>query len=141
MQKNYSEAEINEVAQWLWRQIHPCKVIALHGQMGVGKTTLVHAVCSFLQVQDTVSSPTFSIINEYGFANNGFAETIYHIDLYRLKDAAEAVRSGVEDCLYSGAWCFVEWPERAAEIFPENSLHLFITLCKDGTRHIEIKGK
>lgn len=141
MQKTYSEAEIKEVAAWLWQQIPPHKVVALHGQMGTGKTTLVHALCDHLNVQDAVSSPTFSIINEYAFEEEGKQQTIYHIDLYRLKDEEEAVRTGVEDTLFSGAYCFVEWPEIAPEILPENTLNVFITLTDGGKRHIKIGGK
>lgn len=139
MQKTYSEAELTETAAWLWQQIQPHKVMALHGQMGTGKTTLVHALCGHLGVRDAVSSPTFSIINEYAFEKDGKAETIYHIDLYRLKDEEEAVRTGVEDTLYSGAYCFVEWPEIAPEIFPEDTLHIFITLSDGGKRTIKIE--
>lgn len=141
MQKIYSEDEIKEVAAWLWHMMPPYKVVALHGQMGTGKTTLVHALCDHLNVQDAVGSPTFSIINEYAFETEGKQETIYHIDLYRLKDEEEAVRTGVEDTLYSGAYCFVEWPEIAPEIFPEETLHVFITLTEGGKRHIKIDRK
>ncbi len=141
MQKTYSEAELKEVAAWLWQLMPPHKVAALHGQMGTGKTTLVHALCDHLNVQDAVSSPTFSIINEYAFEEEGKQQTIYHIDLYRLKDEEEAVRTGVEDTLFSGAYCFVEWPEIAPEILPENTLHVFITLTDGGKRHIKIGGK
>lgn len=141
MQKTYSEDEIKEVAAWLWQQMHPYKVVALHGQMGTGKTTLVHALCDHLSVQDAVSSPTFSIINEYAFETEGKQETIYHIDLYRLKDEEEAVRTGVEDTLFSSAYCFVEWPEIAPEILPDDTLHVFINLADDGKRNIKIDGK
>jgi tRNA threonylcarbamoyladenosine biosynthesis protein TsaE len=86
-----------------------------------------------------VSSPTFSIINEYVFEKNGVPQSMFHIDLYRLKNAEEAIRAGVEDVLYSGAVCFVEWAEIAPEIFPENTLHVFITLENDGKRKITIQ--
>lgn len=141
MQRIFSESELKEVAAWLWQQIQSHKVIALHGEMGTGKTTLVHALCDHLGVRDAVSSPTFSIINEYGFEKYNKAQTIYHIDLYRLKDEEEAVRAGVEDTLFSGAYCFVEWPEIAPEIFPDDILHVFISLAEDGKRRIEIKRK
>lgn len=141
MQKTYSEGEIHEAAAWLWQQIQPQKIVALHGDMGAGKTTLVHAICVHLDVRDTVSSPTFSIINEYEFEKDGKDQSIYHIDLYRLKDGEEAIRAGIEDCLYSNALCFVEWPERAPEIFPENTRHVFITLAEEGKRRIEIQEK
>lgn len=141
MQKTFSEPEINEIAIWLWQQMAERKVVALYGEMGTGKTTLVHALCNHLGVQDTVGSPTFSIINEYAFEVEGCSHPIFHIDLYRLKDEEEAVRTGVEDTLYSGAICFAEWPEVAPEIFPEGTLHVFLTLAEDGKRSIEIQEK
>lgn len=141
MQKSFSREELKDLAIWLWQEMQGHKVIALHGPMGVGKTTLVQAVCNYLQVEDTVGSPTFSIINEYQYEQEGSPKNIYHIDLYRLKDEAEAIRAGVEDCLYSGNLCLVEWPERAPEIFPEDTLHVFISLENDDNRSIKIQGK
>ncbi|MFV0604444.1 MAG: tRNA (adenosine(37)-N6)-threonylcarbamoyltransferase complex ATPase subunit type 1 TsaE [Niabella sp.] len=139
MQKVYSLAAIKETASWLWQQIQPHKVIALHGNMGTGKTTLVHALCDYLGVEDAVSSPTFSIINEYEFEYQHKSQLIYHIDLYRLQNEEEAIRAGIEDCLYSGSYCFVEWPEKAAGLFPQNTLPVFISLAGNGDRLIEIK--
>ena len=116
---------INAVAQQFLDFIGQRKVIALHGQMGVGKTTFVHAVCDLLKVNSNISSPTFSIINEYGTANS---ENIYHIDLYRLKSEREAINAGVEDCFYSGNLCLVEWPEITPALFPEDAVHCWIEL-------------
>jgi tRNA threonylcarbamoyladenosine biosynthesis protein TsaE len=99
MDVNFSLENINEAAKTFLAAIGQKKVIALHGQMGVGKTTFVHAICDSLGVNGAVSSPTFSIINEYKSANG---DIIYHLDLYRLKDEQEAINAGVEDCLYSG---------------------------------------
>ncbi len=112
------------------------KIVALHGEMGAGKTTFVHAVCKALGVTDATSSPTYAIINQYHLQT---AEMVYHIDLYRLKNAEEAVETGVEDCLYSGNYCFVEWPEKALSIFPENTLHVYIALADNGSRKLTIK--
>jgi tRNA threonylcarbamoyladenosine biosynthesis protein TsaE len=111
------------------------KVIALEGEMGAGKTTFVHAVCDVLGVKDTVGSPTFSIINQYQAADG---KQVYHIDLYRLKDEEEAIQTGVEDCLYSGNYCFVEWPGKAPGIFPENTLHACIIPVDNDTRKLVI---
>ncbi len=112
-------------------------VFAFHGQMGAGKTTFIHALCNAMEVTNTVSSPTFSIINEYGY--NG--STVYHIDLYRLKDEEEAIRAGVEDCLYSGSTCLVEWPERAPAIFPPDTVHVYLDAVNEQTRVIRVEDK
>ncbi len=141
MQKIYNKNELAAVAEWLWKQLCPNRILALHGEMGAGKTTLVHALCNNLGVKDTVGSPTFSIINEYSFQKEGKEQNIFHIDLYRLKDEEEAVRTGVEDTLYSGSYCFVEWPEVAPEIFPDDTLHVFISLAGNEKRRIEIERK
>ncbi|MCH5596766.1 tRNA (adenosine(37)-N6)-threonylcarbamoyltransferase complex ATPase subunit type 1 TsaE [Niabella ginsengisoli] len=136
--KKYALNDIKRAAEWLLEQINDHKVIALHGNMGAGKTTLVSAVCRLLKVTDAVSSPTFSIINEYNYDDNGADGSVYHIDLYRLKDEEEAIRAGVEDCLYSGGYCFVEWPERADGLLPPKTLHVHIRLEDDTHRSLEI---
>ena len=111
-------------------------VIALHGEMGAGKTTFVQAVCNELGITNTVSSPTFSIINEYTTAAG---KTIYHLDLYRLKSVQEAIDAGVEDCFYSGNLCLVEWPEIAPSIFPDNTLHAYIEISGNNERKLVIR--
>jgi len=111
-------------------------LVALHGEMGAGKTTFVHAVCDELGVQNAVSSPTFSIINEYTTAAG---KTIYHLDLYRLKSVQEAIDAGVEDCFYSGNLCLVEWPEIAPAIFPEDTLHVHIEIAGNDERRLVIQ--
>jgi tRNA threonylcarbamoyladenosine biosynthesis protein TsaE len=103
--------------------------------MGAGKTTFIHALCEVLKVKGAISSPTFSIINQYTTEMN---TTIYHMDLYRLKDEQEAINAGVEDCLYSGNTCLVEWPEKAPGIFPGDTLHVTITLVNANTRKLNV---
>ncbi len=110
------------------------KVFALHGEMGAGKTTFIHALCEIMQVKDNISSPTFSIINQY-YTVDG--KIIYHMDLYRIKDETEAIQAGVEDCLYSGKTCFVEWPDKAPALFPDETLHVTITYADDNTRKLK----
>jgi len=131
----YELPAIREAGLWLWKAMGGHRVVALHGQMGAGKTSLVYAICEMLGVSDAVSSPTFSLINEYELPGEG---QIVHIDLYRIRDEEEAVQAGMEDVLYSGAWCFVEWPERAPGIFPEDTLHVTLLVNDDQSRTIRL---
>lgn len=131
----YSLEDIDNAAADLLRQVKGNKVLAFSGEMGAGKTTFIHALCRQMGVKGTPSSPTFSIINEY----ESGAGIIYHIDLYRCKSAEEAVRAGVEDCLYSGYTCLVEWPSRAEGIFPAGTLRIVIAGADDHARKIMIK--
>lgn len=141
MEKVFSASAIHQTAAWLWQQIASYKVIVFHGHLGAGKTTLIHAICEHIGVKDTVSSPTFSIINEYRFEKSGVTESIYHIDLYRLKNEEEAIRAGVEDCLYSGYRCLVEWPEKAPALLPDNTMHIYITVIDEANRKLELQSK
>jgi tRNA threonylcarbamoyladenosine biosynthesis protein TsaE len=111
------------------------KVLAFEGDMGAGKTTFIHALCEVMGVKDVVSSPTYAVINQYLTQS---AQTIYHIDLYRLRDEEEAVNAGVEDCLYSGHHCFVEWPQRATGIFPGDTLYVSLAVIDDTTRKLTV---
>jgi tRNA threonylcarbamoyladenosine biosynthesis protein TsaE len=130
--------KIKDAAAGFRKAAGEAKVFAFHGHMGAGKTTFIHALCEDIGVKDVVGSPTFSIINEYQYNHSGSNESLFHIDLYRLKDEAEAQRAGVEDMLYSGNICFVEWPEKAPGIFPENTLHVFMELVDSKTRRLKI---
>lgn len=103
---------------------------AFFGKMGVGKTTLIKAICSRLGVTDNVCSPTFSIINQYSTANGS---PVYHFDFYRLKSVAEAYDIGYEEYFYSGEYCFTEWTEKIEELLPERYVRVEITE-KDGVR-------
>lgn len=138
MEWTFSIGNINNVAKEFWQVIKERTIIAFHGQMGAGKTTFIHALCDVKGVKDAVGSPTFSIINEYEYSCDGTRRIIFHIDLYRLKTEEEAQRTGVEDVLYSGNTCLVEWPEKAPGIFPHDTVHVFIELVDDKTRHLKI---
>lgn len=129
--------DIAAAASRFWQLFPEERVFAFHGEMGAGKTTFIHALCTGKGVTDTVGSPTFSIINEYRYP----AGKIYHIDLYRLKDEEEALRAGVEDVLYSGELCLVEWPERAPGIFPPGTVELRIGATDRDRREITIPGR
>ena len=129
--------ELPSVAPAFWKSVHQEKVFAFHGQMGSGKTTVIHALCDALRVTSTVGSPTFSIINEYGYAGG----TIFHIDLYRLANEEEAIRAGVEEALYSGSICLVEWPELIPHLFPDDTMHIYIDVINDLERRIRVEDK
>ena len=133
MEVIFSLQNINEAALKVVEQLGNNKVIALHGEMGAGKTTFTNSFCKALGVIDVVSSPTFSIINVY---ETKYDKTIYHLDLYRLKNEEEAINAGVEDCLYSGNICLVEWPDKLPTIFPEETLHINFELIDDTKRRI-----
>ena len=134
MELRFHLQEIEAVARSFWQQFPLRAVFAFHGDMGAGKTTFIHALCSVKGVTDTVGSPTFSIINEYRYEGG----KIYHIDLYRLKDEGEAIRAGVEDVLYSGDICLVEWPDRAPGIFPPKTIQLRLEVIDRDTRKITV---
>jgi len=140
MEWTFTLENINTVAKEFWQTVKGKTVFAFHGQMGAGKTTFIHALCDEKKVKDVVGSPTFSIINEYEYDCDGTKRVLFHIDLYRLKDEEEAIRAGVEDCLYSGFICLVEWPEKAKGIFPENTVHIFLELVDNKTRRLKISN-
>jgi len=135
MELNFSLEEIPGAAEKFLSASAGYKVFAFHGEMGSGKTTFIHALCEAMDIKDTISSPTFSIINQYRTAGG---QTVYHMDLYRIKDENEAINAGVEDCLYSGNTCFVEWPEKAPGIFPDDTLQVTITSIGPNTRKLQI---
>ena len=141
MQRNYTFQNIKEAAKACWKESGNATVLAFHGPVGVGKTTFIHALCDVRNVLDPVGSPTFSIINEYIFNENGTGKKIYHIDLYRLKDEGEAIRAGIEDCLYNRHICLIEWPEKVADLLPDDTLHIYIEVIDNNTRKLIIKDK
>ncbi len=132
---DFTLQEIDQAAGQLITAGAGRNVFAFHGEMGAGKTTLIHAICQQLNVKDAVGSPTFSIINEY---RTGSGEIVYHLDLYRLKDEAEAIAAGVEDCLYSGNRCLVEWPEKAPGLFPDDAVHCYLKSTGHNLRKLQI---
>lgn len=136
MQKEFTQETIHKIAAELWQELKNYKLWAFDAAMGAGKTTLIHALCDLLEVTDTVGSPTFSIINQYQTKSG---QTIYHLDLYRIKDEEEAVQAGVEDVLYSGDLCLLEWPEKISSLLPASTVHLLIETINSSTRRISVQ--
>ena len=134
MEVNFTLGQIDEAAEKMLAIAKEYKVFAFTGEMGAGKTTFIHSLCRAMGVCNTVSSPTFSIINQYNTVNG---QTVFHIDLYRLRDDAEAINAGVEDCLFSGHTCFVEWPQKAVGIFPDGTLFITLTSINDNSRKLK----
>ncbi|MEO8710588.1 MAG: tRNA (adenosine(37)-N6)-threonylcarbamoyltransferase complex ATPase subunit type 1 TsaE [Parafilimonas sp.] len=134
-QINFSLSQIKKIAAQLWNENSQYKTWAFHAEMGAGKTTLIHALCDVLQVKNSVSSPTFAIISEY---TSSVAGKIFHMDWYRLKDEAEAIQAGCEDCIESGDLCFIEWSEKFPNLLPANTLHISMETMNEHERSIII---
>jgi len=126
--------ELELVAQKVIDQ-HPSKVILFHGEMGVGKTTLIKQLCKTLGVTSATSSPTFSLVNEYETINN---QVVYHFDFYRLKNEMEALDMGADDYFYSGNWCFIEWAEKIPSLIPDEHAVITIELVENEKRHLTL---
>jgi tRNA threonylcarbamoyladenosine biosynthesis protein TsaE len=128
-------SEIKSIASQLWNEYKQCKCWAFHAAMGSGKTTFIHALCDILQVKDSVSSPTFAIINEY---MSPVAGIIFHMDWYRLKDETEAIQAGCEDCIESGDLCLIEWSEKFPDLLPPGTLHIYFEIINENERRLII---
>lgn len=119
-----TEQDLDNVAERLLAAYPDATVFALYGAMGAGKTTFVKAVCRRLGVTDTVQSPTFSIVNEY-LTNTG--ASVYHFDFYRIRNISEVFDIGYEDYLFSGARCFLEWPELVENLLPDGTVRITVS--------------
>ncbi len=131
---NYTIHDVDDVAKQLISHVST-KTLLFGGSMGVGKTTLIKAVVRVLGSFDDVTSPTFSIVNEYLTPE----ALIYHFDFYRIKDEEEASNFGIEDYLYSNHWCIIEWPERLQSILPEHADKIDLVLNSDNSRTLKLK--
>ncbi|MBQ7940866.1 MAG: tRNA (adenosine(37)-N6)-threonylcarbamoyltransferase complex ATPase subunit type 1 TsaE [Muribaculaceae bacterium] len=129
--------KIREAAHAFVSEMGDYTVFAFNGEMGAGKTTFIKAVCEELGVEDITNSPSFAIINEY--RSETTAELIYHFDCYRLENETEAEEIGVEDYFYSGALCFIEWPERVADLLPDDTVDVDVEELEDGSRKVTLK--
>ena len=134
----HSETELPTLIPQLLQWTKGKKKIMLQGEMGAGKTTLVKAFCNYFNVKDYVTSPTFSIINEYTYQDVGKQEEkyIYHIDLYRLNTLEEALDIGIEEYLYDGHYCFIEWPELIQSLLPEDIVIIQLKIMSNFGRKI-----
>jgi len=131
-----SLSDLNIVAEKFLRLMKDKKVFAFFGPMGVGKTTFIKALCNELGVVEIVTSPTFALINEY---QTGNGKIIYHFDFYRIEKIEEVFDFGYEDYFYSGNYCFIEWPDKIAEILPEDVVYVQMIENGDGSRTINIR--
>ncbi|HNQ60678.1 MAG TPA: tRNA (adenosine(37)-N6)-threonylcarbamoyltransferase complex ATPase subunit type 1 TsaE [Bacteroidales bacterium] len=127
--------ELDHTASLMLSAFPNHRIFAVEGPIGSGKTTLIKAFCQTLQIYDKVSSPTFSIINVYESPQG----LVYHFDLYRLNDMAEFIATGAMEHLESGAYCFIEWPNKALEILPHETIIIKINVEDDGARIYEME--
>jgi len=125
--------DLNRIAKRLINEFPAFRIFAFYGKMGAGKTTFIQSVCKALGSDDTVTSPTFALINEY---KTGDRQSIFHFDFYRIKNIEEAFDLGYEDYLYSGNYCLIEWPELIEPLLPENRLKVKIEVAEDDSRNI-----
>ena len=125
--------QITEIAQTILENVQS-KTVLFYGEMGAGKTTLISAIVKEMGSTDFASSPTFSLVNEYEVTNG----TVYHFDLYRIKNQYEALDMGIEDYLYSGSWNFIEWPEKIVNLLPEKVTILELSIAEDGCRVLKL---
>ena len=125
--------DIREAARKFVSHMDSHTVFAFYGKMGAGKTTFIKAVCEEMGVNDVITSPTFAIVNEYETADG---ESIYHFDLYRIKRIDELYDMGYEDYFYSGSTCFIEWPEMAEDLLPDDAVSVSVEEQPDGSRTI-----
>jgi tRNA threonylcarbamoyladenosine biosynthesis protein TsaE len=135
----FSEEQLASTAESFWQYYKGQHVFTLEGPMGAGKTTFVKALCAAKGVEDATASPTFSIINEYAYREkNGQLSSIYHLDLYRLRDEEEAIAAGVEDTIYhENAISFVEWPEVISHLLPPDTIRLRLFVLPDKKRLLQ----
>ena len=129
----FSLSEIDAAARAFAGAIGQRRIFAFYGAMGAGKTTFIKALCQALGVEDTVTSPTFAIVNEYATAQG---QTVYHFDFYRIRRLSEAYDMGCDEYFQSGRLCLIEWPELVEDLLPEDAVRVTIETLPDGRRHV-----
>lgn len=131
-----SQEELPQVAKAVIQALGRRTVVAFRGEMGAGKTTLIREIAAQLGATDTVTSPTFALVNQYKGSGK---RPIYHFDFYRIDDLREAFDLGYEEYFYSGDICLVEWPEKIEQLLPENTIQVRITVDSETARTFEIE--
>lgn len=130
-------ADLSAIAPDILKAIGEHRVVTFNAPMGAGKTTLIKALCETIGTNSIVNSPTFAIVNDY---ETNDQQSIFHFDMYRLKDIVEAIDMGCEDYFYSGNYCFIEWPEIIKTLLPEDTIEITITVDSDNTRTITVNN-
>lgn len=129
-----TEADLPRVAQEILAVCENDRIFAFYGNLGAGKTTLIKRLCSLLGVDEMVNSPTFNLVNVY----EGEDDDVYHFDFYRIKDEMEALGIGAQEYFDSGAYCFIEWPEKIPNFLPEEAIHIQLKIVDSYSRDILI---
>lgn len=132
-----SPESLDDAARRLLDAYPDSRIFAFYGEMGAGKTTFIKALCRVLQVSDVTSSPSFGLIHEYGYETG---ESVYHFDFYRIESVEEVFDIGYEEYMYSGKYCFLEWPEQVEAILPEETVCLSLIVGEGGTRELRELG-
>ncbi len=135
MTTNYSLDNLQSIAKSIIKKSNN-KTLLFYGEMGVGKTTLIKELCKELGVLDNISSPTFSLVNEY---QTNSLEKVYHFDFYRIENEEEALDIGIEDYFDSQNWCFIEWPENIENLLPLDAVEIHLTRLENNQRTIQLK--
>jgi tRNA threonylcarbamoyladenosine biosynthesis protein TsaE len=135
MNKNYSLEDLSLIASEIISSAKR-KTLLFYGEMGVGKTTLIKEICKELKVQDSISSPTFSLVNEYQTSTN---EKVFHFDFYRITDQEEALDIGIEEYFYNNDWCLIEWPGNIENLLPLEAVEIHLTILDNRKRNIQLK--
>jgi len=135
MNTNYSLKNLPEIATAIIASAKS-KTLLFYGEMGVGKTTLIKEICRQLDVVDTISSPTFSLVNEYQTSE---AVAVFHFDFYRITDEEEAFDMGIEEYLYNNNWCLIEWPQNVENLLPLEAVKVHLSVLEDGQRNLQLK--
>jgi tRNA threonylcarbamoyladenosine biosynthesis protein TsaE len=135
MNKKYSLQNLSSIAAEIISSVKN-KTLLFYGEMGVGKTTLIKEICQQLGILDNISSPTFSLVNEYQTSKE---EKVFHFDFYRIEEEEEALDIGIEEYFDSDAWCLVEWPENIENLLPLDAVQIHLSISDDEQRNIQLK--